>query len=188
MAEKNTSIFFHILRGGVKIYKFTFPDLRFWVEKVDKMIKSILMKLVSSPILAACLHSVLQSRASLVSVELLLNLKKKLATENRKQTHSCVYRVFIELQKKMKTLFFPSEFFPPGLWEGGLSWMKIWKPIKSFISRKMVGDGQPIWMISRFHWVSYFDPYGICHKSWTLCGNFSQWRWFSPPYMSLWLW
>jgi hypothetical protein len=43
--------------------------------------------------------------------------------------------------------------------EGG-SWMKIWKPLKKFISRKMVGGrGKSIWTISRFHWVFYFEGF-----------------------------
>ena len=44
--------------------------------------------------------------------------------------------------------------------EGG-SWMKIWKPLKFFISRKMVGGRgvKSIWTISRFHWVFYFEGF-----------------------------
>jgi hypothetical protein len=39
--------------------------------------------------------------------------------------------------------------------------MKIWKPLRFFISRKTVGGrrGKSISMISRFHWVFYFEGF-----------------------------
>jgi hypothetical protein len=39
--------------------------------------------------------------------------------------------------------------------------MKIWKPLKFFISRKLVGGrgGKSIWMISSFYWVFYFEGF-----------------------------